>query len=74
MSHKKSTKHVAKVQAPVVVTGRISGRVPCAGGCGELVLKPIGECRACRRARTRAGMRVLAKLAKGWLGYAKEEE
>ena len=73
MSHKKRTKHQVKVQAPVVVTGRISGRVPCAGGCEELVLKSLGECRTCRRARTRAGMRVLAKLAKG-SSYAKEEE
>ncbi len=73
MSHKKRVKNEIKVQAPVVVTGRISGRVPCAGGCGKLVIQPLGECRTCRRARTRAGMRVLAKLAKG-SSDAKEEE
>lgn len=74
MRHKKSTKHEVKVLAPVVVTGRISGRVPCIGRCGKLVIGPLGECRTCRRARTRAGKRVLAKLAKGSVGYAKAEE
>lgn len=40
-------------------------RVPCLGGCGELVLKKIGECRKCRRARVLQGKRRIVKLEKG---------
>lgn len=64
MSHKKTNQHIVSIVTPTVVTGRISGRVPCVGECGRMVLKPLGECRNCRRARRLAGKRRLAKLKK----------
>jgi len=72
MSHKRKFKKATNILPASRVSGR-TGRVRCAGGCGELVLLSAGECRKCRKARIRDGMRRLAKLAKG-NGNAKEEE
>ena len=72
MSHKRNFKKAVNIMRPMYTSGR-AGRVPCAGGCGNLVIKTIGECRKCRKVRVRGGKRILAKLAKG-NGNAKEEE
>lgn len=71
MSHKKNFKKATNILKPMRTSGR-AGRVPCAGGCGNLVIKEIGECRKCRKVRVRGGKRILAKLAKG-NSHAKEE-
>ena len=72
MSHKRNFKKVVNILPPMYTSGR-AGRVPCAGGCGNLVIKSSGECRKCRKARVRGGKRILAKLAKG-NSHAKEED
>ncbi len=47
----------------VVPTGR-NGRMACAGGCGKQVLKALGECRKCRKARLRSGLKHILKMKK----------
>lgn len=46
-----------------VPTGR-NGRMDCAGGCGKKVLKALGECRKCRKARLRNGLKHILKMKK----------
>ena len=41
-----------------------NGRVACAGGCGTRVLKALGECRKCRKARLRNGLKHILKMKK----------
>lgn len=38
-----------------------SFRVACSGGCGRQVLRKLGECRKCRRARLHEGAKHLPK-------------
>lgn len=44
-------------------TGR-NGRVACAGGCGAKVLRAMGECRKCKKARLRNGLKHILKMKK----------
>lgn len=44
-------------------TGR-NGRVACAGGCGTRVLKALGECRKCKKARLCNGLKHILKMKK----------
>ncbi len=53
-----------KPAMPAIKAKRNGRRVPCAGGCGEMVLKTIGECRKCRRKRILKGRRRLYTLEK----------
>lgn len=38
--------------------GKRSFRVLCAMGCGKMVLRELGECRKCRKARLRMGAKA----------------
>lgn len=46
-----------------VPTGR-RGRVKCAGGCGTMVIRSLGECRKCRKARRRDGLKHILNSQK----------
>lgn len=52
-----------KVYRKAQPTGR-NGRVACAGGCGTKVLRALGECRKCRKARLRTGLKHILKMKK----------
>lgn len=36
-------------------------RVACIGNCGALVTHAMGECRKCRKARLRNGLKIIKK-------------
>ena len=44
------------------MTTKKSFRVLCSGGCGRQVLRKLGECRKCRRARLHEGAKHIAKV------------
>ncbi len=46
-----------------VPTGKY-GRVACLGGCGLMVIPSMGECRKCRKARLRSGLKHILKMKK----------
>lgn len=46
-----------------VPTGKY-GRVACLGGCGTMVIPSMGECRKCRKARLRNGLKHILKVEK----------
>jgi hypothetical protein len=39
-------------------------RVPCLGGCGQMVKRDAMECRKCRRARLHAGLKKIKPTEK----------
>lgn len=64
-----------KLLPPTLASGR-DGRIPCAGGCGTMVIKEIGECRKCRRARMTKGRRIIVASIKAQqkkLNHANQE-
>ena len=40
-------------------------RVQCSGRCKRMVTKEMGECRKCRRARIRVGLKFIKRSKKG---------
>lgn len=52
-----------KVLREITPNGR-NGRTACAGGCGKRVLKALGECRKCKKARLRNGLKHILKMKK----------